>query len=71
MRSITAISRNERLREVRMGLFSPINGAKVELEQESQLLHFGYIIIQTLPERQTANLFVTAQKYKSVSVNTT
>lgn len=63
MRSITVISRNEKWLEIRVGLFSPINGAKVELEQESWLLHFDYII-QT-PDRQTKNL-VRAQKYKPV-----
>lgn len=43
-----------------------LNGAKAELELESGLLHFGYIMIQTLSERLTAMLFVSAQKYKSV-----
>lgn len=66
MRSITVISRNERLHEIRVGLVSPINGAKVE--QQSWLLYFGYTVIQRLPVRQTANLFLTAQKYNSVSV---
>lgn len=35
MWSITAISGHDRLCEIRVGLFSPVNRAKVELEQES------------------------------------
>lgn len=35
------MTKNVKLHEIRVDLFSSMSGAKVDLEQESRLLHFG------------------------------
>lgn len=64
-RSITATSRNDRLSGIRVGLLSPVNGTKVELEEEPCFTVIAFWLHnkrEPLPGRQTEDLFVTAEQ---------